>query len=121
MAFEQLGIGRSTVIAAFTIVFGGAILLVIILVGRGRLRLDRHSLLLAAAAALSFAFDMTMWNRSIRLVGPGLATILVGCQVFPMAGIGLVFGREKLTWRLALAVPCARPRRARSARPRASR
>jgi drug/metabolite transporter (DMT)-like permease len=48
-----------------------------------------------------------MWNRSIRLVGPGLATILVGCQVFPMAGIGLIFGREKLTWRLGLAVPLA--------------
>jgi drug/metabolite transporter (DMT)-like permease len=96
-----------TVTAFYRMVFGGAILLVIVLVGRGRLRLDRQSLLLAAAAALSFAFDMTMWNRSIRLVGPGLATILVGCQVFPMAGIGLVFGREKLTWRLGLAVPLA--------------
>jgi drug/metabolite transporter (DMT)-like permease len=88
-------------------VFGGAILLLIVLIARERLRLDRQSLLLAAAAALSFAFDMAMWNRSIRLVGPGLATILVGCQVFPMAGIGLLFGREKLTWRLGLAVPLA--------------
>jgi len=96
-----------TVTAFYRMVFGGAILLVIVLVGRGRLRLDRQSLLLAAAAALSFAFDMTMWNRSIRLVGPGLATILVGCQVFPMAGIGLVLGREKLTWRLGVAVPLA--------------
>lgn len=96
-----------TVTAFYRMVFGGAILLVIVLVGRGRLRLDRHSLLLAAAAALAFAIDMSMWNRSIRLVGPGLATILVGCQVFPMAGIGLVFGREKLTWRLGLAVPLA--------------
>ena len=96
-----------TVTAFYRMVFGGAILLVIVLAARERLRLDRQSVLLAAAAALSFAFDMTMWNRSIRLVGPGLATILVGCQVFPMAGIGLVFGREKLTWRLGLAVPLA--------------
>ena len=97
-----------TVTAFYRMVFGGAILLVIVLLSsRGRLRLDRASVLLAAAAALSFAFDMTMWNRSIRLVGPGLATILVGCQVFPMAGIGLVFGREKLTWQLAVAVPMA--------------
>jgi drug/metabolite transporter (DMT)-like permease len=50
---------------------------------------------------------MTMWNRCIRLVGPGLATILVGCQVFPMAAIGLIFYKEKLTWRLALSVPLA--------------
>ncbi len=96
-----------TVTAFYRMVFGGAILLLVALLARERLRLDRHSFLLAAAAALAFAFDMTMWNRSIRLVGPGLATILVGCQVFPMAGIGLVFGRERLTWRLAMAVPLA--------------
>jgi drug/metabolite transporter (DMT)-like permease len=96
-----------TVTAFYRMVFGGAILLLIVMLSRGRLRLDRQSVLFAAAAALSFAFDMTMWNRSIRLVGPGLATILVGCQVFPMAGIGLVFGREKLSWRLGLAVPLA--------------
>jgi drug/metabolite transporter (DMT)-like permease len=96
-----------TVTAFYRMVFGGAILLVIVLFARQQLRLDRASILLAAAAALSFACDMTMWNRSIRLVGPGLATILVGCQVFPMAGIGLVFGREKLTWRLGVAVPLA--------------
>lgn len=96
-----------TVTAFYRMVFGGAILLLIILFARERLRLDRQSVLLAVAAGLVFAFDMTMWNRSIRLVGPGLATILVGCQVFPMAGIGLVFGHEKLTWRLALAVPLA--------------
>jgi drug/metabolite transporter (DMT)-like permease len=96
-----------TVTAFYRMVFGGAILLLIVLLARERLRLDRQSILLAAAAALAFAFDMTMWNRSIRLVGPGLATILVGCQVFPMAGIGLMFGREKLTWQLAVAVPLA--------------
>jgi drug/metabolite transporter (DMT)-like permease len=96
-----------TVTAFYRMMFGGAILLLIVLLARERLRLDRHSILLAAAAALSFAFDMTMWNRSIRLVGPGLATILVGCQVFPMAGVGLIFYKEKLTWRLALAVPLA--------------
>jgi drug/metabolite transporter (DMT)-like permease len=96
-----------TVTAFYRMVFGGAILLLIVLLARERLRLDRQSILLAAAAALAFAFDMTMWNRSIRLVGPGLATILVGCQVFPMAGIGLVFGRERLTWQLAVAVPLA--------------
>jgi drug/metabolite transporter (DMT)-like permease len=96
-----------TVTAFYRMVFGGAILLSIVAVARGRLRFNRSSLLLAAAAALAFACDMTMWNRSIRLVGPGLATILVGCQVFPMAGIGLAFYREKLTWRLALSVPLA--------------
>jgi drug/metabolite transporter (DMT)-like permease len=103
----RLLVVQPTVTAFYRMVFGGTILLLIILVTRGRLRLDRFSILLAGAAALAFAFDMTMWNRSIRLVGPGLATILVGCQVFPMAGVGLIFGREKLTWQLGLAVPLA--------------
>lgn len=35
MAFEQLGIGRSTVIAAFTIVFGGAVLALALAFGLG--------------------------------------------------------------------------------------
>jgi len=96
-----------TVTAFYRMIFGGAILLAIVLFARERLRLDRASVWLAGAAALSFAFDMTMWNRCIRLVGPGLATILVGCQVFPMAAVGLVFYKEKLTWRLAVSVPLA--------------
>jgi len=35
MAFEQLGIGRSTVIAAFAIVFGGAVLALALAFGLG--------------------------------------------------------------------------------------
>jgi acyl-CoA synthetase (NDP forming) len=35
MAFEQLGIGRSTVIAAFTIAFGGAVLALALAFGLG--------------------------------------------------------------------------------------
>jgi len=54
-----------TVTAFYRMVFGGAILLAIVLVARQRLRLDRVSLLLAAGAAMSFAVDMTMWNRSM--------------------------------------------------------
>ena len=96
-----------TVTAYYRMVFGGAILYVIVMLANRRLGLSRRAVLLALAAALAFAFDMTMWNRSIRLVGPGLATILVGCQVFPMAGVGLIFGRERLSWRLVMALPLA--------------
>ena len=41
MAFEQLGIGRSTVIAAFTIVFGGAVLALALALGLGGRELAR--------------------------------------------------------------------------------
>jgi len=44
MAFEQLGIGRSTVIAAFTIVFGGAVLALALAFGLGGKDLARSFL-----------------------------------------------------------------------------
>ena len=44
MAFEQLGIGRSTVIAAFTIVFGGAVLALALAFGLGGTDLARSFL-----------------------------------------------------------------------------
>ena len=44
MAFEQLGIGRSTVIAAFAIVFGGAVLALALAFGLGGKDLARSFL-----------------------------------------------------------------------------
>jgi len=44
MALEQLGIGRSTVIAAFTIVFGGAVLALALAFGLGGQDLARRLL-----------------------------------------------------------------------------
>jgi drug/metabolite transporter (DMT)-like permease len=96
-----------SVTAFWRMVFGGAILVGLVFAQRRRIALDRRSLLFAALAGLAFACDLSLWHRSIRLVGPGLATILVSLQVFFMSAVGLVTRRERLTWRLALAVPLA--------------
>ncbi len=48
-------------------------------------------------AALSFAFDLYFWHRSIIYVGPGLATVLGNFQVFFMALAGYLFYQEKIT------------------------
>ena len=101
-----LSVGPS-VTAFWRMVFGGAILALLVLAQGRRFALDRRSLFFAVLAGLTFACDLSLWHRSIRLVGPGLATILVGLQVFFMSAAGLVTRREKLTWRLALAVPLA--------------
>jgi drug/metabolite transporter (DMT)-like permease len=45
-----------------------------------------------------------MWHRSIREVGPGLATLLGNLQVFIMAGVGIAFYRERPGWRFLLGV-----------------
>ena len=54
--------------------------------------------------ALTFGVDLMMWHRSIREVGPGLATLLGNLQVFIMAGVGIVFYRERPGWRFVLGV-----------------
>ncbi|MFC1836914.1 DMT family transporter [Thermodesulfobacteriota bacterium] len=59
----------------------------------------------AAAAGIAFSLDLFFWHRSIHFVGPGVATILANLQVFGLAVIGIVFMGERLTWRLAVAVP----------------
>ena len=46
--------------------------------------------------ALAFAIDLMLWHRSIRLVGPGLATLLGNFQVFVMALAGVYFFGERL-------------------------
>lgn len=59
------------------------------------------------AAGLLFALDLAFWHRSIRYVGPGLATILGNCQVFLLAGFGVVVLKERGGWRLAAGIALA--------------
>jgi drug/metabolite transporter (DMT)-like permease len=96
-----------TVTAFYRMVSGGAVLVVLVALLRVRVRLDRRTVLLAGLAGLAFALDIMLWHRSIRLVGPGLATILLGFQVFFMAAVGVTTRAERLNWKLALGVPCA--------------
>jgi drug/metabolite transporter (DMT)-like permease len=51
--------------------------------------------------------DLTFWHQSIHYVGPGLATILANFQVFFMAAVGVLFLRERLSWRLVVGIPAA--------------
>src|SRR5262249_21151738 len=56
---------------------------------------------------LAFGVDLMLWHRSIREVGPGLATLLGNFQVFIMAGVGIVFYGERPGWRFAFGVALA--------------
>lgn len=96
-----------TTSAFYRMFLGGLALALIVLVGRARKFPGNRVVLGLTLAGFAFAFDLFFWHRSIHIVGPGLATLLAGFQVFVMALAGLLFFGERLRWQLVLAVPAA--------------
>ncbi len=98
----------SPVVAGFyRMLFGGIVLLVLVLVRR-ELRF-KGWVYLSAGLFCSFwlAVDLTLWHYSIHMTGPGLATILANFQVFFMAMAGVLFLGEKLGPKLLVSIPMA--------------
>ena len=95
-----------TVSAFYRMFFGGSILLLMLLVRR-QLRFALADVLWLALPALAIAGDLMLWHRSIRDIGPGLATLIANFQVFIMAIAGVVFYRERLHWRFLVGVAMA--------------
>jgi len=96
-----------TVSAFYRMVMGGAILLGLTLARRERLFQGWRPLLGVAGAGFVLAVDLFMWHRCILFVGPGLATLLANFQVFFMAAAGALFLKERLSWKLVIAIPLA--------------
>src|SRR5512135_791886 len=96
-----------TTSAFYRMLFGGVMLLALLLARRQWRVPSLGQALVLTFPALAFGIDLMMWHRSIREVGPGLATLLGNFQVFIMAGVGIVFYRERPGWRFALGVALA--------------
>lgn len=96
-----------TTSAFYRMAFGGAMLLALQLARRRWRRPQRSDIAWLLLPALAFAVDLMIWHRSIREVGPGLATLLGNFQVFIMAGVGIVFYGERPGWRFAFGVALA--------------
>jgi drug/metabolite transporter (DMT)-like permease len=96
-----------TTSAFYRVAFGGAMLLGLLLARRHWRLPHAGEIAVLLLPALAFAADLMVWHRSIRAVGPGLATLLGNFQVFIMAGVGIVFYRERPGWRFALGVALA--------------
>jgi drug/metabolite transporter (DMT)-like permease len=96
-----------TTSAFYRMLFGGLMLVVLLVVRRQWRTPSRAEVLVLTLPALAFGVDLMMWHRSIREVGPGLATLLGNFQVFIMAGVGIAFYRERPGWRFALGVALA--------------
>lgn len=86
-----------TVSAFYRMLFGGTILLGIMLYRRERLTLQPRAFLVLCLASLFFALDLIVWHRSVLYVGPGVATLLGNFQVFVLAGVGVFFFKERLS------------------------
>jgi drug/metabolite transporter (DMT)-like permease len=87
--------------------FGGLVLLALVLARRQPLWRGSRPLGYALLAAVFFAADLFCWHRSIEYIGPGLATIMGNFQVFIMAFVGVLVFKEKATWRFAVSIPLA--------------
>jgi drug/metabolite transporter (DMT)-like permease len=93
-----------TTSAFYRMAFGGFMLLGLLVATRRWRWPDAGEIGWLLLPALAFGADLMIWHRSIREVGPGLATLLGNFQVFIMAGVGIVFFGERPGWRFALGV-----------------
>ena len=96
-----------TVSAFYRMFFGGAMLLVLLIARRQLSRFVWADVLWLLLPALAFCADLMLWHRSIRDIGPGLATLVANFQVFIMAIVGVVFYRERLNVRFVFGVALA--------------
>lgn len=96
-----------TTAAFYRTILGGLMLLLYLVIRGQPVALRRRIILALAIGGVAFAFDLFFWHRSINLVGPGLATLLAGFQVFILAGVGVLAFGENLRWQLIVAIPVA--------------
>jgi len=96
-----------TTSAFYRMAFGGVMLLALQVARGAWRRPDRGEIGWLLLPSLAFGADLMVWHRSIRIVRPGLATLLGTFQVFIMAAVGIVFYHERPGWRFALGVGLA--------------
>jgi len=92
---------------AYRNLFGGLILIAIALINKERLWRGWKPICWAILCGLIFAFDLTLWHKSVHYIGPGLSTLLGNLQVIILTGFGIAVLKEKLTIRFIVSVPIA--------------
>jgi drug/metabolite transporter (DMT)-like permease len=105
--FVKLAQVGPTTSAFYRMLFGGVILLAILLVRRERVWAGWGALGLALVAGIFFALDLSLFHQSILFVGPGLSTLLGNFQVFFLAAFGILVYRERPGWLYLLSLPLA--------------
>jgi drug/metabolite transporter (DMT)-like permease len=93
--------------AFYRMLLGGGVLAAFVIMGRKEFWPGRRAAVMILVAAFFFALDLLFWHRSIRHVGPGIATLIPNFQVFLLAGAGILFFGERWRWQLGVALPVA--------------
>ena len=91
----------------YRVFFGGAALVLYLIVSRQRLQLSKRVWSILVLSCVFFALDLWFWHRSINYIGPGLATLLANFQVFFMMLAGMVLLRQRPRPIQLVAVPLA--------------
>lgn len=60
-----------------------------------------------AASGIFLAIDLMLWHESIKIIGPGLGSVLTNFQIFFLMLFGIVFLKERPRWWFYLAMPLA--------------
>ena len=87
-----------TASAFYRMLIGGGVLLVFLAAKHRLFRPTTRVVFALAMAGACFAVDLFFWHRSIHLIGPGLATLLAGFQVFFMTIIARLCFGEAVKW-----------------------
>lgn len=93
--------------AFYRVFFGLLFLIFFSLRSKDKSNLNMRHFIFATLCGVIFALDLLCWHNSIKLIGPGLATLLGNFQVFILAGAGILFFKEVCSLRLLLSVPLA--------------
>jgi drug/metabolite transporter (DMT)-like permease len=91
----------------YRVMFGGAALVIFLLLTRKRLQFSKQAWWLLIIASVFFMLDLWFWHRSIFYIGPGLSTLMANFQVFFMMLAGMLFLRQMPTPIQMVAVPLA--------------
>jgi len=105
--FVKLADVGPTAAGFYRMIIGGAVLLLLTLIKRDKLWFGARPAMLLTVCGVLFALDLAVWHQSIRLIGPGLSTLLGNFQVIFLAAFGVVFLGEKLGWRRMISIPLA--------------
>lgn len=90
----------ATVIAFYRLFIAAVLFGAYLLIRHESFFINQKALLMAALSGVFLGIDLAMWNASILIIGPGIATILNSLQVFFMAIFGLLLYRDKPSLKL---------------------
>jgi len=94
--------------AAFYRMWFAAIILVVLSVLIGQWRITNlRSLIWPSASGIFLSVDIILWHESIKIVGPGLGSVLTNFQIFFLMLFGIAFFKERPSWIFYIAMPLA--------------